>query len=175
MNRRPTDSRPAPEASAACAAAVNSRLLADHAEAEKRGSPLLTPAGVRHVRKQLRTASGPTADPPGEAARPNWDTVNGLLWFDRELVHELKKADSAVAAILDACQATRWAPEPIPNPLPRLPGESSEDHRKRLANAVGNLNRVVSGSSMHFLLTRNKQGVRWEYLKPGKRRRKRPR
>jgi hypothetical protein len=66
--------------------------------------------------------------------------------------------------------------EHVPNPLPREPHEDDTGYEKRLENAVGNLNRRLPAGTLHFRVTHDRKGVRWEYAPaPAPRHKPRPR
>jgi hypothetical protein len=106
--------------------------------------------------------------------RPRWDAGDGLLWLGGLLLHRFEKAAPAVTPFLDAFEAAGWTTDALPIPLPRDRNESDEEFRTRAENTLKNLNRTVKNADrepgqpiLHFRLTRDRKGVRWE-LVPGK-------
>jgi hypothetical protein len=158
---------------------VCSRLLSDHAKAKQRGSSVLSADGVRHVRQLIRAASRPPArrprkGPGSRPRRPRWDADLGELWLGTVVLHRFDKSAPAITPFLDAFEATGWTADSLPIPLRPELGETDADFRARVETTVKNLNRTVKNPDrkprqpmLHFRLTRDRKGVRWE-LVPGK-------
>ena len=151
---------------AECAAAVCIQLLAAHDQGAEAGTPLLTEAGIDELRRLVRANGGHRAMARATTAVgprvPDWNGGLGELWLGGEFLCEINPA-SYPAMILAAFQSHGWAAGHIPNPLPSEPGESADDVRGRLENAVKNLNRKLPAGTLRFRPTHSGAGVRWEY------------
>lgn len=140
-------------------------LLTDHARASAKGMPWFTPEGVRQLQRLVGELSGRVVQTAPELRPlPRWNGESGELWLGDRLLHQFKKAAPALMPILG------WAVDHVLNPLPREPGESDDEYRRRVENAAKNLNRLIPKGTLHFRPTLGRTGVRWEYAVARKRR-----
>jgi hypothetical protein len=102
--------------------------------------------------------------PRGGTPRPRWDGERGQLWLGPELLHQFEKPALAVIAFLSAFEVAGWPTTGVPVPLPRERRESATDFRQRVGTTVKNLNRTVRHTRLHFRLTYDRKGVRWEIV-----------
>lgn len=145
-------------------AAVCDRLLADHSLAVADGTRLWDECGVAHLRRVARAASsgwsGSHLWSDGRPALPMWDGCE--LWLGGDLVKAFDYDATAQMAILTAFEGHKaWRRSWVDDPLPREDGETEEEARERLHNAVKNLNRGLKRGTIRF--RRTGMRVRWEY------------
>ena len=138
-------------------------LLAAHDQADADGAPLLTPAGVAHVRR-LAQAARPGRPGPADPTPPlpHWDPVRRQLWLGARLLRQFRQPAPVQVAVLAAFQARGWAAGHAPDPVPREPWETDEDVRRRLHEAVKNLNRGLPRGTIRFRAD-GATGLWWEY------------
>lgn len=127
----------------------------------KRSCFVLTSAGLALAASLFAEDDSP---PPDRAAlrivplRPNWDSRRRELWFHGRLVKRFKVRSPNQEAILDAFEEENWPPQ-IADPLSPSPGI---DPKRRLHDAIKNLNRYQKARLIQFMGDGTAEGVRWE-------------
>jgi hypothetical protein len=96
-------------------------------------------------------------------ALPSWDGVANKLWLGDQLLLVLKQPAPFRAAIMAAFQAQGWDSQHATVTLPMSAGDSDADHKARLVDAIGNLNRDLPAKTIHFGGDGTGRGVRWYY------------
>ena len=174
MTQRPVPAGPTPadvcRLMASARMAAYAALLAAHDGAAADGGPLLTEAGLTHVRRLVQAARDGAGDPPGPGPAgpplPHWDGVRRQLWLGARLLRQFRQPAPVQAAVLAAFQARGWAAGHAPDPVPREPGDTDEEARQRLHEAVKNLNRRLPPGTIRFR-TDGGTGLWWEYAPAG--------
>src|SRR5205823_6000679 len=72
------------------------------------------------------------------------------LWLGDQRLRAFHQSHPYQAALVRACHRHRWTAQPIPDPLPRLTGDSDADARRRLVDTVKNLNRELPPKTIRF-------------------------
>jgi hypothetical protein len=148
-------------------------LLRAHEDANFRGQPLLTEAGILYLRQRLlpeegsraarreRSASDRAVD--GNGFLPWWDGEDRRLWLGGILLKEFRQPAPNQQILLDVFQEYGWARVHIDDPLPLTEGELEEDAKRRLHDTIKNLNRGLPAGTIRFRGDGTGQGLRWEY------------
>jgi len=166
MSASPQD-EPLAGSAGAHASAVFAWLLEANARAILDGAPLLTPAGASFLRQLIVMAAvgvSSVLEPETmvDRALPHSDASERRLWLGGVLLKEFRQPAPRQTAILDAFQARSWAYGHVSNPLPQGPGESEEEARQRLHDAIKNLNRGLPAGTIRFRGDGG-LGVWWSY------------
>jgi hypothetical protein len=148
-------------------------LLAAHFEGEAVGVPVLTEAGLYHVRLVIAVARAggsypvpvPTAALP---VLPRWDPDSRQLWFGKRLLKSYRQPALSQVAVLVAFEETGWGAH-IDDPLPPGPGDRPEDRSLRLHDTIHNLNRGLPAGTIEFHGDGTGRGVRWARARPSTR------
>lgn len=93
-----------------------------------------------------------------EPPRPSWDVQRKELSLQGKLVKEYKVPSPNQVTILSAFEEDGW-PLRIDDPLPRVAGMCP---KRRLHDAIINLNRNQKQASLRFMGDGTGEGVRWE-------------
>src|SRR5262245_17228606 len=153
----------APAGTANVLISTYSALLAAHDRSNTDGTPLLTEAGVAHVRRLIRAARAGPAEPTAiDPPLPHWDAVRRQLWLGAQLLKEFRQPAPAQVAVLAAFEAGGWAAGHAPDPILREVGDSEEEVRHRLHDTVKNLNRGLPVGTIRFRADGG-TGLWWEY------------
>ena len=171
MTQRSTAAGPTPADAPAMVAAARlgayADLLAAHDQADADGVPILTPAGEAHVRRLVQVARAGRPGSPDPSSRgpplPHWDPVRRQLWLGPRLLRQFRQPAPVQVAVLAAFQGCGWAAGHAPDPVPREPGDTDEDARRRLHEAVKNLNRGLPRGTIRFRAD-GATGLWWEYV-----------
>jgi hypothetical protein len=170
--RDPSPDRPSP-ACLTCRsrdpAAVLAELLLAHDQAAARGAPLLTNAGVAHVRRLLVAwAYGPVVPgrPAPLAGQPHWDAEDRRLWLGGRLLKTYRQPAQRQVTILGAFEEGGWASGHIDDPLAPEPGEGEEEARWRLHRTIQNMNRGLPEGTIRFHGDGTGEGIRWGFDRP---------
>jgi hypothetical protein len=147
------------------------QFLADHIEAAAAGSPLLTDAGFRYLRKLLAPATNPKASGSRRTpiprlvhrGLPHWDADARQLWLGGVLLKEFRQPAQNQTALLDAIEARGWVIGHVSNPLPRERDESETEAQERLHETIKNLNRGMPPRTIRFRGDGSGRGVWWEF------------
>jgi len=126
---------------------------------------VLTDLGVS-VARLLRCSAEPVPGSPvpadgqlqGSSETPVWIGSKGELHFRDQVIKQFRKAVSDQRSLLDAFQDRGW-PEQMADPLPRPgPGVNA---KKRLQQAINNLNRGLKSAGLRFFCADAGRTVGW--------------
>jgi hypothetical protein len=106
----------------------------------------------------LAPSAGSRAATPN-APRPRWIAARRQLWLAETLVKQFQKTPRVVGLVLAAFEEEGW-PEWIDDPLRPIPGRRE---KRRLRNAVHNLNRRLDVPLLHFH-TRGGKRIGWRLV-----------
>jgi hypothetical protein len=136
---------------------VLAEVLARHRQAAVRGKPWLTERGLAAVRERLAAARA------GIRPRPQWLADGLQLRLGNRIIREFRNNAPCQVLLLAAFEARHWPDEAIPSPLPRTPGESSDEVRRRLVDTVKNLNRELPWGTIRFRVVPGTVRICWQY------------
>jgi hypothetical protein len=111
----------------------------------------------RNGKPAFRQTAEP-ARPAADGPLPDWQGKGRTLLLRGHIVKHFGRTSADAQAILDALQASGWAPF-IDNPLPRIPGRS---HKRHLHDVIENFNRRLDCPLLK--LRRNGDRIGWEIL-----------
>ena len=99
-------------------AAVFARFLAALEQAAEAGTPWLTEAGAKGLRRLVRASRGRQAPTPvaanADSVLPDWNAHLGQLWFGGKLVHKFSQRAPTQVPILDAFGPADGPRDPSP-------------------------------------------------------------
>jgi hypothetical protein len=134
-------------------------LLVDHEQAAHARRPLLTEAGIAHLRGLLEKLQSPAL--ASCADRPRWDAGWRRLYLGTRLLKEFRQPAPLQTAVLDAFEKKGWPTSPVANPLPFESSESELDVRQRLHETAKNLNRGMPRNTVRFRQNKNMVLCEW--------------
>jgi hypothetical protein len=102
-------------------------------------------------------------------ALPRWDSAARRLWLGDRLLMDFRQPAPYQTAVLDAFEAQGWQSGHVLVSLQLVPGETADDLKQHLRDAIRNLNRKLPRGTIHFRGDGTARGVWWE--RGGKRRR----
>ncbi|HEX3148431.1 MAG TPA: hypothetical protein VHR66_10130 [Gemmataceae bacterium] len=133
-------------------------LLRAHEQAAHACRPLLTDAGIEHLRRLMQALQ--TSDTL-LVARPRWDAAWRRLYIGDRLLKVFRQPAPFQTAVLNAFETKGWPTSPITNPLPRETNESERDAQQRLHETAKNLNRGLPRNIVRFRRTHNMVLCEW--------------
>ena len=153
---------------------IHAHLLQLHEHNSQLDNPLLTAAGVSQLRDwivmvatflggQCNWSSRDGGMLDGNQLVPRWDPKARQLWLSTRLLKTFRQPAPNQTKILDVFHEDQWAKNHIDDPLPRAPGESEADARRRLHETIKNLNRGLPAGTIRFRGDGTGEGIRWEY------------
>jgi hypothetical protein len=133
---------------------------------------ILTVAGVDHARSLCRDPAQLDPGKPNhqpsdasgksipQAGKPHWDRNSSRLIYEGIVCVILNRAAENLEAVLDAFEASGWAPQ-IHDPFPAgKPG----NRKRRLHNTINALNRCQSTPRIHFASADSGRAIRWTLI-----------
>jgi hypothetical protein len=140
-------------------------LLNAHCRTAIEGNPLLTKAGIQHVRHLLRALPKPLALRPDlelSQQLPVWDPERKELRLGVRLLKDFRQPAPNQTAILNAFQKKRWRVHRVADPLPPFFGNDLAAAKQRLHETIKNLNRGIPRGTIRFRGDGTGLGILWE-------------